>query len=288
MRRALLVLTIAVAAPWALVGAQVSAPDLATLLANVGAAVEQYYARAQSVVCLETVTVQSVGRDLLSDRSPSRRLQYELRVAWEPGVDGGTPEATAQRELIKVNNRAPRPKDKPACTDPSDADPDALAFLLPANQADYSFTVGGRDKLRGRPALTLNFRGKKDGPVDVREKEGIENCVSFEIPEAAFGGRVWIDEATGSVLRIDQSLRRRIDIRIPSKIWKPWQVDQFTLERHERTAWYSPVSFSDPDETLMLPSSVQKLSVSTNNGERTMTTLSNYRRYTGAGRIVVE
>src|SRR5438477_7626722 len=92
--------------------------DLAALLARVGAAVERYYARAQSLICVETVRIQSLGFDLIPDQSPGRQLTYELRVAWDDARNGQTPEALVQRELIKINNRAPRPKDKPECLDP--------------------------------------------------------------------------------------------------------------------------------------------------------------------------
>src|SRR5438093_6945376 len=93
-------------------------PSLAELLARVGASVERYYTRAQSLICLETVRIQSLGADLLPDQTPGRQLTYELRVAWEDATDGQTPEAVVQRELLKINNRAPRVKDKPACLDP--------------------------------------------------------------------------------------------------------------------------------------------------------------------------
>src|SRR5262245_25257205 len=126
MPRALLRgLLVFVFAPIAVVGAQnVREPiDLAAVLANVGASVERYFARAQSLICTETVTLQSIGSDYSPDLSPARRLTYELRIAWEPPEPGGTPEATVQRQLMKVGSREPRPKDKPGCTDPKEVSP---------------------------------------------------------------------------------------------------------------------------------------------------------------------
>src|SRR5437764_11414554 len=96
-------------------GQSTAFPDLAALLARVGAAVERYYARAQSLICVETVRIQSLGFDLIPDQSPGRQLTYELRVASEDASNGQAAEAQVQRELIKINNRAPRPKDKPEC-----------------------------------------------------------------------------------------------------------------------------------------------------------------------------
>ena len=82
-----------VAVPLAIAGrAQpVSGQGLADILARVGASVERYYARAQSVMCTETVSLQTLGYDLTADMSMQRRLVYELRVAWDPRDDGGVP-----------------------------------------------------------------------------------------------------------------------------------------------------------------------------------------------------
>src|SRR3954462_15576695 len=83
------------------------------VLARVAEAVERYYARAQSLICLESVRMQSLGADLLSDSSAARRRDYEVRLAWDPAADGGAPEANVLRQPVKINARPPRPKDEP-------------------------------------------------------------------------------------------------------------------------------------------------------------------------------
>ena len=85
MRRALLTgLTLPLAPFIALGAAQTARPDLGDMLARVGAAVERYYARAQSIICVETVRIQSLGYDLVPDASMGRQLTYELRVYTAP------------------------------------------------------------------------------------------------------------------------------------------------------------------------------------------------------------
>ena len=85
MAGSLLAVAMALAAPEPLaVFAQSSAVDSRELIDRVSGYVQTYYARAQSVICLETVRMQSLGMDLLNDTSPSRRLDYELRLAWDP------------------------------------------------------------------------------------------------------------------------------------------------------------------------------------------------------------
>src|SRR5688572_20986679 len=82
--------------------------ELPSLLARLAESVTRYYARAQSIMCIETVRLQALGHDFLSDGSPTRRLDYELRIAWDRATAGRTPDATVQRQLVKVNGRTPR------------------------------------------------------------------------------------------------------------------------------------------------------------------------------------
>src|SRR5690349_21546517 len=114
-RRASTVAACACALTAVLSAGGVEQPSIAVdeLLGRVAEAVERYYARAQSLICRESVRLQSLGADLLSDSSPSRHLDYDLRVEWDPAIDGNVPEANVLRQLVKVNGRAPREKDEP-------------------------------------------------------------------------------------------------------------------------------------------------------------------------------
>src|ERR1700687_1473167 len=88
--------------------------DVGALLARVGEQVERYFARAQSIVCRETVRLQSLGADLMTDGSHVRQLVYELRMAWDPPSNGdGPPDANVLREIITIDGRPPRPQDAP-------------------------------------------------------------------------------------------------------------------------------------------------------------------------------
>ena len=80
--------------------------DLEATLAQVSHQVEAYYSRARAILCAERVVLQPLGADLTTDGF-ARRLEYELRVEWEPpsGADG----AQVTRRLLSVNGRPPRP-----------------------------------------------------------------------------------------------------------------------------------------------------------------------------------
>jgi hypothetical protein len=92
--------------------------------------VEQYYTRAQSIVTNESVIVQRLHRDMSFDGF-ARRLVYELRVEWDPSVNGDESPAKVTRQLLTVNGRPPKKGDKPECMDPKNVSPEPLAFLLP-------------------------------------------------------------------------------------------------------------------------------------------------------------
>jgi hypothetical protein len=289
MRRALLLGLALAFTPFVIVGAQKSAPiDLSALLTRVGAAVERYYARAQSIICVETVRIQSLGFDLIPDTSAARQLTYELRVAWSDAENGETPEAVVQRDLLKINSRAPRPKDKPECLDPSAVSPDTLEMLLPSKQADYMFTAAGSTKFKGREALLVDYKSKQNGPVSATAHEDREDCWRIDMPGHT-KGRVWIDAQNDDVLRLDEHLNGFVDITLPADRKRSRGPQPIVFERLDTSVVFGPITFTDPDETLTLPISVESLTVVRNAGTprvRKTQRFSNYRRFITAGRIV--
>lgn len=287
MRRALVVtLALVWVAATALIGAQAGAAgDAARVLERVGAAVERYFARAQSLICLESVNLQALNWDLISDSVPARRLTYELRVAWEPAQDGGVPEATSERRLLKVGSRAPRPKDKPGCTDPQEATPEPLMFLLPARQSENVFTMAGVTRVNGRSALMLDYRARQVGKVTAKRK--MEDCISIDMP-GHMRGRVWIDLETADVLRIDERLNSMVDVTPPPGRGA-FDRQRMTIERLDSSIVYHPVTFSDPDETIMLPKQISTVQIVRNSGTprlRKTHVFTEYRRFMTGGRIV--
>ena len=267
-------------------GAQSPASDsLAAVLERAGTAVERYFSRAQSLICTETVSLQTMGADLSNDQTPMRRLVYELRIAWEPSVDGKAPEATIERQLLKIGSRAPRPKDKPGCMDPKEVSPEPLSFLLPARQRESIFTLAGSGRVNGRAAVMVDYRARDVGPITSTMSS--EDCWSIDLPGRQ-RGRVWIDTATNDVLRIDERLTGMFDVTLPVTR-NQRSRDTLTIERLDSSTVYRPVAFADPEEIIMLPRSVESVQVVRNSGAprlRKTQVFSNYRRFMTGGRIV--
>jgi hypothetical protein len=261
------------------------AADVVALLARVGEQVEQYFARAQSIVCQETVRLQSLSADLMTDGSHQRQLVYELRMAWDPPSNGDAPpEANVLREIITVDGRPPRPKDEPGCMDPKPVSPEPLGMLLPARQRDYAFTWAGAARVDGRPAAMLDYKSLESGPVKVTRRN---ECVSIELPGRS-RGRVWIDPETGDVLRLDERLTGMFDVDIPPER-RGAPASFMTIERADSSIRYKRFAFRAPEEVLMLPASIETLTVIRNAGAprvRKTQVFSNYRRFVTGGRIV--
>jgi hypothetical protein len=274
-----------VTAAWLAAGRGVGADDVSATLDRIGDRVARYYANAQSVVLLETVRIQPETRDMAPDGF-SRVLVYDLRVEWEPPSDDGhQPEAHIVRQLVSVNGKPPRPGEEDKCMDPEPVSPEPMSMLLRGRRQEYAFTLAGRAKTDGRASTMLDYRSRAAGPASVKWKD---TCVSVDLPGRS-RGRVWVDADTNDVLRLDEQLVGSFQFDIPPKQAtfgrSPWMV----LEQSSSSIHYQAVTFQDPDETLMLPRSVETTTAWSNAGYarvRTTQTFSKYRRFVGESHLV--
>jgi hypothetical protein len=256
--------------------------DLEATLTQVSRQVEAYYSRARAILCAERVVLQPLGADLTTDGF-ARRLEYELRVEWEPssGADG----AQVTRRLLSVNGRPPRPKDEPRCTDPKLVSPEPLSIFLPGRRGEYAFSLAGTGRTDGREAVLLDYRDVSGKRPEIKWRD---DCVSVDAP-AKTRGRAWVDADTGDVLRLDERFAGLFDIPVPKDKQGVGIPSSMTIERYDTSVRYRQVTFSDPDETLLLPSSIETLSIVRNGGTprmRTTQTFSGYKRFVTNSRIV--
>ncbi|HEY9467185.1 MAG TPA: hypothetical protein VIR54_29030 [Vicinamibacterales bacterium] len=269
------------AAGRAAIGQSISADQTVDRLSDY---VEQYYTRAQSIVTNESVTVQRLNRDLSFDGF-ARRLEYELRVEWDPSVDADESPAKVTRQLLTVNGKPPKKGDKPECMDPKSVSPEPLAFLLPDRRHKYAFTSVGVGRVDGREAVMVDYRSLEPGKPIV---EWTDDCVSVDVP-GRWRGRLWAEPETATIVRMDEQLIGMVDLPIPRKHQQINGALFLTLERADMSIRYRAVRFSDPDETLMLPAEITSSSMWRNGGSpgnRVTQSFSNYRRFVTAGRII--
>lgn len=265
--------------------------DLAATLQRAGERVEYYFARAQSIVCFETVSLQPLSIGLSGD-GPPRTVQSELRLSWDPTAETRTPlEAKTLRQVLKVNGHPPRKNDYNNCTAPEqhESETQPLSMLLPNQRGEFDFSIAGPARQDGRAAIVVAYKMKAKPTVEVSLVDDNENCISFSI-DGGMRGRIWIDAETYDVLRLDQGLGGLIDIKLPWKVARHAPENGiWTMERLDSTIRFKPIKFSDPDETLILPVSASVLRITRRSGTprlRTTTEYTQYRRFLTAGRVV--
>ena len=256
------------------------------VLGHVATRVEEYFARAQKVVFVEKTMIQYVRTDL-TPQGFARVLEADLRVESDPADGDGSSEAKVVRELRKVNGHRPRTKDDQDCLDPNPISPEPLAFLLPAQRGKYAFTLAGRGKGKDKNTVMVDFRELGTGKPEVKERsDKAEGCFSIDLPGRG-RGRVWLDASTYEVLRVDQRVGY-VDFRVPDPRNRRLGLgDVGMLERLDTSIRYKPVVFSDPEESVLLPESIETLMIVRGmQSYRMRQVFSNYRRFVTGGRLV--
>jgi hypothetical protein len=269
---------------------QPSSLNVSGVLQRAGDKVTEFFARAQSIMCLEKVSLQRLGMGFGAD-GPARRVESELRLSWEPSEENPTPtEARTLRQVLRVNGSPPRKKDYDNCTTPEqqDSEEQPLSLLLPSQRGKYSFTYAGRAVVDRRDAFVIAYREIRKPTVDVSLVEDNEDCISFDI-EGGMRGRIWIDAETHDVLRLDRSLTGLIDIPLPRKAARRGGNLFWTMERWDSSIRFRRVTFEDPPETLVLPVESSTLQITRGSGSprlRTSTQYQSYRRFITGARIL--
>ncbi len=257
--------------------------DVEAVLQRIQASVEHFYAQARNVLADVRVVVRPMTWDL-RDVRPPRNLLYEMRVEWAEGTDTMAPEPVVRRRLLEANGRPAEPEDEPECADPEPFSDEPLAIFLPARREDFVFSWTRREREAGREADVIEYRPRHDEAPTI---EWEDNCVSLDLPGHT-RGRVWADAESGEVLRVDERLSGMFEFRVPrerGRLGPPTMV----LESANSTVRYRRVTFSDPDETLLLPSSMESMSVWRNAGVRRQLIIheiSNYRRFVTGARVI--
>jgi hypothetical protein len=263
---------------------------LMDVLQAAGDRVFRYVARAQHLVCLEVARLQPLGFSWSSD-GLGRTVESELHLSWTPADGALTTDTQALRRVLRVNGHQPRANDWNNCTTPEQEtrEPQPLAMLLPSEREDYAFTMVGSARLDRRATIMVDYRPLRNATVEARMVEGRDDCVSFNL-EGGVRGRLWIDAETFDVVRVDQRLAGMVEIPLPKAASRrPGSPRTWTLERWDTSTRFKTVSFTNPDETLVLPASVTSLTITRGSGTprlRTTTEYVNYQRFLTTGRIV--
>lgn len=264
--------------------------DVAALVARVSDRVAAYYQRAQQLICIERSTVIPIRTDWGADGF-ARTVESELRVEIE-GSGGTTPGPRVTRQIRRINGREPRErdrKDRSGCTDPTPQSPEMLTFLLPGERDGYVFTGVREGRERGRAALVIDFASaqRASRPELIEDEGGHDDCFDWKGP-VSIAGRLWVDATSHDVLRLDRRITGPTDIRVPHPLQRKYSFTPWlTIDRDDLTLRYKEVAFTEPDETLLLPESIEMVTVVRSGLQSTRRTqvFSDYRRFLTGSRI---
>lgn len=291
--RVLLVSSALAGSNWMLVaGTAGDRPDLGWLMARVGDRVAVSYQRTHRLICLERSTVLPIGANW-SLQGFARTVESELRVEIDAIAGEAWPEPRVSRKIRRVNGREPRIRDRTdrsGCTDPTPLSPEPLAFLLPGHRDEYRFTSVREGRERDRPALLIDFAsvGRRGDPELIEDEYGHDDCFDWKGPVATTG-RLWVDAVTHEVLRLDRRIAGPTDVRVPMPLQQRYRFPSWlTIDRDDMTLRYTEVAFSDPEEVMLLPESIESVTMlrSVLQSTRRTQVFSDYRRFLTEGRII--
>ena len=271
--------------------AQPHRDDAAAIIARVGERVLEYYERAQNLMCLERSTVLPIDARW-NAQGMARTVDSELRVAFDVTDGESFPAARVSREVLSVNGRAPRERDRTdrsGCTDPNPISPEPLGFLLPGQRDDYEFTSVRSGRERDRPALVIEFRSvrRAGDPQLIEDELGHDDCFDWKGP-VPVKGRLWVDADTYDVLKLERHITGPTDFQVPVPLQRKYGLPaRVTIDRDDLTLDYREVVFSDPEEVLLLPGSITTTTVLRTGLQSTRRTqqFTEYRRFLTRGRV---
>jgi hypothetical protein len=266
--------------------------DINALVAQVGERVTAYYLRAQQLICVERSTVVAIASDWTM-QGFARTVESELRVELDGTEGDSLPGVHVTRDIRRINGRKPQERDRKSregCTDPNSISPEPLAFLLPGHREEYRFTALRDGTERHRAALVIDFVSaqRKSRPELIEDDRGHEDCFDWKGP-LEITGRVWVDTTTYDVLRLDRHVAGPTNVRVPVPLQRKYHFDTWlTLERDDLTLRYKTVAFNDPDEVVLLPDSIESMTVFRGGLQsiRTTQAFSEYRRFLTDSRII--
>ena len=98
-----------------------------------------------------------------------------------------------------------------------------------------------------------------------------------------------MDAKSYDVLRVERSVGGPVDVKVPQRIQRRHNLDtRVTIMREDTTIRYRAVAFTDPDEALLLPESIDSISIVSGGLQSTRRSqmYSDYKRFVGDSRVV--
>jgi len=115
-----------------------------------------------------------------------------------------------------------------------------------------------------------------------------DTCFSVDAP-ARTTGRLWVNRFDGDILQVDETLTGPIDVPLPEKERRTSGLTFITLDRSDQSIRYRTVTFTDPNEIVLLPETSEQMTVLRTGGparQKTTHKFTGYQRFVTSGKLV--
>ena len=129
---------------------------------------------------------------------------------------------------------------------------------------------------------------RRSNPELIEDPGGHDDCFDWS-GHIASRGRIWVDAGNYDVLRVERSLGGPVDVKVPALIQRRHRLDSWVvIVRDDVTIRYKPVAFSEPEEVLLLPESIDSFTVIRGGlaSTRRNQTFSDYKRFVTEGKVL--
>lgn len=247
---------------------RIETSTLTDILQKTGQRVRQCTDGVVSVACSETARQEKLDDDLKTVKKKPTDLVYDFIVLRQPPGD-----AIKELRELKLLDGTPATKDAKLPTPDPTAYTTALSILLSQNRPKYVFSLAGTGNIDGHEALFVDF-----SPA-VREHPEVTWQGDLFRLHFQSKGCVFIDPATYDVLRIDTHLTEPFEFDSSRANRRSWPFvtfgssRKFKVELWDVTVRFGPISFLDPEQTLLLPQSAESIRVIRKPQSRTVASL---------------
>lgn len=261
--------------------------QLKNLLERVSERIQKYQDAMFSIAFTEVLQQQELKSDGTPKNKPKEFVYESIVVSRTSPANQQNSFPVITRTLKSLDGKTTeqknlKPRSKCTDTNPRPAYGDPLNFLLPKNQNNFTFSYAGEANLDGRKtAVILINQPPAAEPVKIIT-EG--NC--FRLSRGLQGqGKIWIDLNTYDVMQLQWQLVESFSGKIPAGVAKVGIFPLFrpareiSYDKQEFTIRFRAVTFQNPEQVLLLPSSSESVWILKGGGIAGFRTTTEYTRY---------
>jgi len=263
---------------------------LKNLLERVGERIQKYQETMFNIAFIEVLRQQELKSDGTSKNKPKEFVYESIVVSRTLPANQQNSFPVITRTLKSVDGKPTEQKNlsqrfKCVETNPRPAYGDPLTFLLPKNQNDFVFSYAGEEGLEGRKtAVILISEPPASEPIKI-----VVTGDCFRLSRSPRRqGKIWIDLDTYDVIQLQWQLAESFSGKTPAGVAKFGILPVFrpakelSYEKSESTIRFRSLTFQNPEQVLLLPSSSEHtwiLKGARIAGFRTTIRYTQYRRF---------